>query len=563
MAILLDRWGNPIERKVLTTEVAAPTLGGVRSPISDYPADGLNPLRLGQILREADRGDPLRYLELAETIEERDPHYLGVLGTRKRSVSQIAITVESASDDPTDVQIADMVRDWLKRDELTEELFDILDCIGKGYSFTEIIWDTSEGQWMPARLEWRDPRWFRFAQRDLATPMLIGEHGQEVPLPGAKFIHAVMRAKSGLALRSGLARVAAWGWMFKAFTQRDWAIFTQTYGQPLRVGKWGQGASEADKNTLFDAVANIAGDCAAIIPESMTIDFVESKTVGASSDLYLKRADWLDQQISKAVLGQTTSTDAISGGHAVSKEHREVQSDIERADAIALAAILNRDLIRPWVQLEYGPRPRYPRLVIARPEREDLKLIAESLSALVPLGLRVEESEVRDRFGFSDPAPGARLLGHAAPPPSTPPANTPPNTPETGPQDPPAADAASPAEPAPSLNGVSAIFKRGAPLSGMQVALQQEGRSTGRSAPPAISDLIADRMEQELAPRVGEMMGVIEAMLKAAGSLEEFREMLLAGFPEIDADAFAKDLTQALIAANAAGRVTGEEESGG
>lgn len=555
MAKLLDRWGNPIERKVLTTEVAAPTLGGVRSPISNYPADGLNPLRLAQILREADRGDPLRYLELAETIEERDPHYLGVLGTRKRSVSQIAISVESASDDPTDVQIADMVRDWLKRDELTEELFDILDSIGKGYSFTEIIWDTSEGQWMPARLEWRDPRWFRFDQQNLATPMLIGEHGQEVPLPGAKFIHAVMRAKSGLALRSGLARVAAWGWMFKAFTQRDWAIFTQTYGQPLRVGKWGQGASEADKNTLFDAVANIAGDCAAIIPESMTIDFVESKTVGASSDLYLKRADWLDQQISKAVLGQTTSTDAISGGHAVSKEHREVQADIERADAIALAAILNRDLIRPWVQLEYGPRPRYPRLVIARPEREDLKLIAESLSVLVPLGLRVEESEVRDRFGFSDPAPGARLLGHAAPPP-------PGNTPESGPQDPPAEDAAPPANPAPSLNGVSAIFKRGAPLSGISVALQQEGRSAGRSAPPAISDLIADRMEEELAPRVGEMMGAIEAMLKAAGSLEEFREMLLAGFPDIDADAFAQDLAQALIAAHAAGRVATEDESG-
>jgi phage gp29-like protein len=60
-----------------------------------------------------------------------------------------------------------MVRDWLKRDELTDEIFDILDCLGKGYSFTEIIWDTSTGQWMPLRLEWRDPRWFRFDRNDL------------------------------------------------------------------------------------------------------------------------------------------------------------------------------------------------------------------------------------------------------------------------------------------------------------------------------------------------------------------------------------------------------------
>ena len=47
--------------------------------------------------------------------------------------------------------------------------------------------------------------------------------------------------------------------MFKAYTQRDWAIFTQTYGQPLRIGKYGPGTSEDDRNKLFKAVANIAG----------------------------------------------------------------------------------------------------------------------------------------------------------------------------------------------------------------------------------------------------------------------------------------------------------------
>ena len=44
-----------------------------------------------------------------------------------------------------------------------------------------------------------------------------------------------MKAKSGLPLRSGLARIVSWAWMFKAFTQRDWAIFAQTFGQPVRV----------------------------------------------------------------------------------------------------------------------------------------------------------------------------------------------------------------------------------------------------------------------------------------------------------------------------------------
>lgn len=164
---LLDRFGRPIQRKILTTEVSAATIGGVRSPISGTPADGLDPVRLAGILRSADLGDPLRFLELAEIIEERDPHYLGVIGTRKRSVSQIEITVKPASDAPEDVKKSEMVQEWLERGELVDELFDILDAVGKGYSFTEIIWDTSMGQWRPDRLEYRDPRWFRFNRHDL------------------------------------------------------------------------------------------------------------------------------------------------------------------------------------------------------------------------------------------------------------------------------------------------------------------------------------------------------------------------------------------------------------
>jgi len=317
---LLDRWGNPVVRSALTAQ--APAYGGIRSPLTGYPADGLDPILLAAILRAADAGDPVRYLELAEAMEERDGHYVGVLGTRRRSVAQIEVTVEAASDAPADQTMAEAVRDWLKRDELSDDLFHILDCIGKGVSFTWIDWDRSEGQWRPLRLERHDPRHFRFDRTDLTTPRRVLPDGREAPLDPFRFIYANIGAKSGLPLRGGVARVAAWAWMFKAYTQRDWTIFTQTYAQPLRLGRWHPGASEADKDALFKAVAKIAGDCAAIIPEGMQIEFVETGNVGASSDLYERRCDWLDRQVSKAVLGQTTTTDAVSGGHAVAREHR-------------------------------------------------------------------------------------------------------------------------------------------------------------------------------------------------------------------------------------------------
>lgn len=532
---LLDRWGNPVSRGKLTDSI--PMYGGIRSPLSGYPADGLDPLTLAAILRAADAGEPVRYLELAEAMEERDAHYHGVLGTRKRSVSQIEITIEAASDLPEDIRIADMIRDWLQRDELTEEIFDILDCLGKGVSFTRIDWDRSEGQWQPLRLERWDPRLFRFECTNLTTPRMLLTDGREAPLEPFRFIYANIAAKSGLPLRSGLARIAAWSWMFKAYTQRDWAIFTQTYGQPLRLGRWHPTATDEDKAALFKAVANIAGDCAAIIPEGMQIEFVETGNVNASSDLYEKRADWLDRQVSKAVLGQTTSTDAVSGGHAVSREHRLVQEDIETADARSLSALLNRDLIRPWVQLEFGPQLRYPRLVIARPRSEDLEGMSKVLERLVPLGLRVSMSEVRDKSGFADPGPKDEVLGLPPAPPPPPEALT------------------------RALNGQSVDFKGGAAHSAVSGHPQQESPSATPAAPLSPQALLADRLETEARPEMGAMIAQIEAMLEAAQSLEEFREMLLAGFDDLDAAGFARVLAQGMIAANAAGRVSIEEGS--
>lgn len=408
--ILYGPDGQPIKREVLKAEVAGPTITGVRSPLTGYPGNGLNPNRLAAIMREADQGEPLRYFELAEQIEERDLHYTGVLATRRRSVTQLDITVEAADDqDENCKRQANMVEEWLRRDDLQFELFDILDAIGKGVSFTEIIWDTSEGQWQPRKLEWRDPRWFRFATTDGATPLLRTEEGV-APLPAFKFIYTVMRAKSGLPVRSGLARLATWSWMFKAFTLRDWAIFTQTYGQPIRVGKYPAGATEADKDTLFDAVANIAGDCAAIVPQSMNIEFIESKNVGPGSDLYEKRATWLDQQVSKAVLGQTSTSDAVTGGLGSGDVHREVQEDIERADAKALAAVLNRDLIVSWMQLEFGPLKKYPRLHIGRPEEQNVSQKIDGAKALVPMGLRVGKTYFNDLLGIPVPDDDEELL---------------------------------------------------------------------------------------------------------------------------------------------------------
>ena len=105
--------GRPMERKPLDEPIAAPSVTGVRSIHSGNPERNLTPARLGSILKEAEQGNPIAYLELAEAMEEKDNHYLSVLGTRKRQVSQLPIRVEPADESAAAKAHAALIELWL------------------------------------------------------------------------------------------------------------------------------------------------------------------------------------------------------------------------------------------------------------------------------------------------------------------------------------------------------------------------------------------------------------------------------------------------------------------
>src|SRR5215472_420579 len=463
MATLYDSYGRPIVFEALREEQAAPTLVGIRNIYSIIDDSiGLTPERCLGILRTAEYGDPWLYLELAERMEEKDLLYQGVLHTRKMAVSQFDIDVTAASDDQQSLDDAEFIRAVLIDSyqlDLHDVIFEMLDSLGKGFSATEIIWDTNginqqtgAPEWLPFALKWRDPRWFMFdwisgeqlLVRSLRTdgPQLpvgreawdarltpmnfrvrtswqgaqIGIQPATEPLAPFKFMTHVTRVKAGLPIRGGLARIAIWVYLFKNYVLKDWVVFAEVYGQPMRVGKYGPGATEPDKAALLSAVANIGTDAAAIIPESMAIEFVESRGGGQKShEMYQRFCEYLDKLLTIGVLGQelTTSLPKGAGSRAAAEVHDVVRRDIATDDARRVSATLNRDLIRPLLDLNRGPRRRYPQITIGFKQSEDLLDLAASMGPFIDRGMRISEKWVREKFAAPDPRPGEVLL-HSA-----------------------------------------------------------------------------------------------------------------------------------------------------
>jgi Tfp pilus assembly protein PilN len=78
-------------RQLMAREIAAPAMASQRSIISGNPAAGLDPERLASILRGADDGNVIDYLELAEQIDRavRDStRYAKVLDARRKLTAE-------------------------------------------------------------------------------------------------------------------------------------------------------------------------------------------------------------------------------------------------------------------------------------------------------------------------------------------------------------------------------------------------------------------------------------------------------------------------------------------
>ncbi|MGK4386292.1 phage portal protein family protein [Ectopseudomonas oleovorans] len=188
----------------------------------------------------------------------------------------------------------------------------------------------------------------------------------------------------------------------------------ELYGMPLRIGRYGPGAKSDDIAVLRRAVAQLAADAAAVMPEGMKIEFQEIANAAGGAELFERMAEWLDKQISKGVLGQTMTTDDGSS-QSQANVHNEVRMDILRADAKQLAATLNRDLVRTFIDLNFGPQERYPRIVLQVTEAEDLKALADALGPFIDRGLPVEASAILDKFAWPHPKPAQRSCARRTP----------------------------------------------------------------------------------------------------------------------------------------------------
>lgn len=483
----------PPLRRPETNELA---VAQVTDKYSEYPSNGLTPVKLAEIFREADSGDVMRQMELFEELEEKDPHLFSQLQTRKNAVTGLDFEiVPFDSDDERDKEIAEFVESQLGSIESVEDVMtDLLDAIGKGFAVSEIMWGYDEGHVVVNDIRSRHQKRFFWDSLDDSFRVRTKEAPEGTLLPDSKFIVHRYKARSGHPSRAGILRVVSWMYLFKNYDIKDWVAFAEVYGMPLRLGKYQPGASEEDRIALMQALIQIGADAAGIIPDGTSIDFITTEKA-SSTDLFEKLARYCDEQISKAILGQTLTSDSGGGSYAQSKTHNDVRHDLTVADCKALAATLRRDLIRPLVIFNFGEDKRIPYIRFDCEEAGDLKETAEIVGTLIEkTGLKIPTSYLYKKFSIPKPEEGDEIA-------------------------------------TPSFSGAAGMFPFKQLDQATQLALTQLALKAGAEQEPepgtqAHIDKLADAAVKKGAGSFKKAFAPVLKLLEKAQSLEELRDMM-------------------------------------
>jgi phage gp29-like protein len=370
---------------------------------SSYPSSGLTPNRLAGIFREADQGNVYRQMELFEEMEEKDAHLTATLQTRKMAVLAKDYEVMPYSETAEDKEIAAQVGEIIYGiPNLEEGLLDLLDAVGKGFALSEILWEVTNGQARVSELRWIPQKKVVFGE-DWNPRLMTSEANWEgVTPPLWKVIYHRYKARSGYANRAGVLRVVGWMYLLKNYALKDWAAFNEVFGMPMRLGKYDAMASPADREALVTAIRNLGSDAAGVISKSTEIEFVEATSRSGGANPYQLMADFCNREMSKAVLGQTLTTDTAgsTGTYAAASVQAQVRRDLVDADAQALAATLREQLLRPLVGFNFGWDKPVPWFRFRFEEEEDLKTLSEVFRNLAAMGFPLDMEHVAERFGI-------------------------------------------------------------------------------------------------------------------------------------------------------------------
>lgn len=247
------------------------------------------------------------------------------------TVTQCDVSRKSVTE-KKEIQIVcddEKIKDEFKKIFNTDIVSQILETYLYGLNVFEINYKEKEGLVYP-RLVQRDFRQFKFND---AGEFVFRAGGSEQSIPPLKVIYALNRANFRKVYGDGLLKKLYFPVKMKNASLKFWFRFLEKFGSPWAIAK----TSYEPDEMAAEVQAMLSGD-SAVIDTDEEITLVQP----TSNVDFTRLPAYLDNQISKAILGANLTSDVKEGSYAAAKTHNEIREDLAANDAKILIFVMNK-----------------------------------------------------------------------------------------------------------------------------------------------------------------------------------------------------------------------------
>ena len=144
-----------------------------------------------------------------------------------------------------------------------------------------------------------------------------------------------------------------WPVTFKKGGFKFWSIFTEKFGMPWVIGKVPRSTNETERGSLLTNLTSMVQDAVAVINDDESVDLKESAFKASSASIYDKLIEAGNKEVSKAIQGQTASTEGTPG--KLGDEHAQIatKEDIIDSDKQMVCSAWNQ-LFRWITELNFA-----------------------------------------------------------------------------------------------------------------------------------------------------------------------------------------------------------------
>lgn len=383
-----------------------------------YPTVGLTPSKLLGLMQSADSGSPQAQFELFAEMLRKWPRLGAVEATRRLALTGLAWEIVPAAPDaarPSQSTDAERAADLCRRTlgglpRLRDALGHLATAIGYGIAVCELVWE---------RGTLRDivPVPHSRLVGDSNEPWRLRVRTEEAPNGGEalderphKWVVHCTRPTPGRAFEGGLLRASALLYLAQNLSFKDWLIYSQIAGMPIRVAQFDPGTPDADKQQLLRMLESLGTEAAAVVGKNVDLRFIDAARSDARP--YQPMQEYCNTEVTILWLGQHLTTDIkASGSRAAAEIHDRVREDLLVDDIAAESETIRRDVLTPLVHFSLGeaaPAPMFRRSLV---QAVDTKVLAETLAVAVnELGLGVPRAWMYAALGIPEPRAGEPVL---------------------------------------------------------------------------------------------------------------------------------------------------------